>query len=422
VGKIYKKFLTRSYIGVEEAVKLISEPKKGGSKTYIKKTKADKSPGPTSKRARMSDPGTGPSETGTAKFSCNSKHSVKILASSKQYSEESKNLLSAAYSASTWNTINSAVNCFSKFTGSDIAYSDINQNVVNNFVWWCHKQNLKYSTIKSYLGCLTIVLKLLDKDSSALDSYLTKVHLRGVRNIEATTISSCNKRHVITFELLLLIGNELSKSEWSEDTIRVLWCLCCTLFFGSFRIGELLPCNESYHDTLTTLLWKDITFLGNCARIHIRFPKVFSASGVKIDIFEFKGFGCCPVTCLREFKKKRISENISLDENSPVFRFSSGINLTAKKFNEILRYLIEPIVKEKSVCFSSHSFRAAIPSILACNPDIASNADIMCWGRWDSDAYLRYTKLKRQQRENTFKKICSIIHSQESRILWESSQ
>jgi len=214
----------------------------------------------------------------------------------------------------------------------------------------------------------------------------------------------------MSLELLKLLGHQISETGWKEDSIRTVWCLCCLLFFGSFRIGELLSNWDNKFDMLTTLVWGDIKFFHNSVRIHVRFPKIFSALGVKIDIFEFKGHGCCPVTCLSELRKfKEISEENSLE---PVFKFESGVLLTPQKFNSILRDLLFPILGKVAYKFSSHSFRAAIPSLLASCPDVASNDDIMNWGRWDSNAYLRYTRLKLSQRKSTFEKICSVLSSQ----------
>jgi hypothetical protein len=58
---------------------------------------------------------------------------------------------------------------------------------------------------------------------------------------------------------------------------------------------------------------------------------------------------------------------------------------------------------------TGHSFRAALPSALASCPDIASQDDIRQWGRWTSDSYLLYTRLKIRQKKLIFAKIVSAL-------------
>ncbi len=52
--------------------------------------------------------------------------------------------------------------------------------------------------------------------------------------------------------------------------------------------------------------------------------------------------------------------------------------------------------------YSGHSFRAAIASALAENTTLASDTDIKKWGRWSSEAYMIYTRLKLEQKRAIF--------------------
>ncbi len=56
------------------------------------------------------------------------------------------------------------------------------------------------------------------------------------------------------------------------------------------------------------------------------------------------------------------------------------------------------------------SFRAAIPAALASNPNLATDHEIMIWGRWSSDSYKAYTRLKHEAKLGIFKKIVSIYN------------
>ena len=44
-------------------------------------------------------------------------------------------------------------------------------------------------------------------------------------------------------------------------------------------------------------------------------------------------------------------------------------------------------------------------------PEMASDSQIMGWGRWCSPAYQAYTRLKLDQKESLFEKIASVLNS-----------
>jgi hypothetical protein len=70
---------------------------------------------------------------------------------------------------------------------------------------------------------------------------------------------------------------------------------------------------------------------------------------------------------------------------------------------------LEKHIGNKALEYSGHSLRAAIPSAIAENSELASKQDIMHWGRWSSDTYYRYTRLKKNQKLSIYKKIISVL-------------
>jgi hypothetical protein len=94
--------------------------------------------------------------------------------------------------------------------------------------------------------------------------------------------------------------------------------------------------------------------------------------------------------------------------NLPVFQFKNGKILTVSVFTRTMVSLLEKHVGDHAKHFSGHSFRAGIPSALANTPDLASDSDIMVWGRWSSDSYKSYTRLKHNARLAIFNKITSM--------------
>jgi hypothetical protein len=318
-------------------------------------------------------------------------------------------LIMASYSLATWKSMETVVkNWIDCFNCNCKSLTHPTQDNVEKFIWWgFHKKGWKWSTLVSYVSLMSNVFKLKGHDISTFGSFRTKNLLKGVRNLESVDIPIQNKRNVFTFPLLKLLGHAVANSNWSIDSKSIFWTTCSLLFFGSLRIGEILAANSNSFDPLTTLLWNDVFFGDDFVRLHIRFPKVFSAGGVTIDLFRISDKNLCPVACLLKLQKNKNSD--FLGPTMPVFRFNSGILLTPKDFNATLRSLLSQILGKEAGVFSSHSFRAAIPAALAENPSLASKESVMGWGRWDSEAYQRYTRLKLKQRRHTFQVICSIF-------------
>jgi hypothetical protein len=114
----------------------------------------------------------------------------------------------------------------------------------------------------------------------------------------------------------------------------------------------------------------------------------------------------CPFSALKNLAE---SNPIGVSKNLPVFRFKNGKNLTVSNFTRTMISLLEKHIGPQAQYFSGHSFRAGIPSALAERPNLASDYDIMVWGRWSSDTFKSYTRLKHNARLAIFNKIISMF-------------
>ena len=245
-----------------------------------------------------------------------------------------------------------------------------------------------------------------DLDVTAFDSFVLKAMLRGKENMEIYSVETKASRKVMTLALLRVLGHELSISGWSENSKQVIWGAFTLAFFESFRLGEILPQNEKTFCPNDTLLWEDVKLvLEDHFIIHFKTPKSRLPEGEFVDIFSFEGYGVCPVKAL----KRLISSLPNSQQNSPVFSFSSGTFLTGRKVNSILLSFLIPHIGDEAAHVTGHSFRAAIPAVLAKHPEAASSSDIIGWGRWRSDAYLSYTRLKTDQKRTTFSTITDLL-------------
>ena len=370
------------------------------------------SAGPSSKRQRTEEP----EETGVVFNPSLSAHKYSLEASASfsrifgnSVSSENQSLLSAAFSSGTWKSYKSSWNnmsAFCKCKNKNLSFP-LSQEFINSYInWLVLEKNLKYTTVSSYLSSLNSVLKLKGLDSPNLDSFMTKTLLRGGKTVTILNQNPRPTRKVMTLDLLKILGHEIANSDWAKDSKRVFWSASCVLFFGSFRIGEILSDKESSFDPTSCLLWKDILFRQDSILIHVKLPKNRTEEGDYVDIFRFPEESCCPVRALLGLKN---TKNMSKVSDKPVFAFENGKLLSANNFNLSIRNLLKKHLGAKSMELSSHSFRAAIPSALAKFPDKGVKENIKDWGRWDSPCYLRYTRLKMNQRKEIFSSVCKVL-------------
>jgi hypothetical protein len=173
---------------------------------------------------------------------------------------------------------------------------------------------------------------------------------------------------------------------------------------GSFRLGEILPKSEVSFNKHETLLWKDVKFLKDGSiQIHNKIPKTRTNNGEVVSLFPFPHFGCCPIAAISKLK------SVSFDPNEPVFKFENGKFLTRAKLNNLIFEHLFPHIGNEANFYSSRSFRAALPSALASHPRMSNDTTIKRWGRWNSKAFERYTRLSHRAKEKLFAKFTSAL-------------
>lgn len=319
--------------------------------------------------------------------------------------EETKRLIHASISHSAWSKHIAAINSLKeheRHCNKNYIWPLGISNIESYIAWAILTKKLKHTTVKAYISSIAFAHNLKGLDSSSCTGFTVNKMIKGAANTTFYKSLATKQRKVMTFPLLKILGHQLAKSLFTEDCKQTLWTLFTVAFFGSFRMGELLCSNEKKFIPQESLLWNDITLKNDTAILRIKIPKSKNLSGEIIDLF--KTHKCCPVRSLNRLKK--LKGNIP---DSPVFIFDSGILLTPTRVNEYLRDLLKPVLGADYGEISGHSFRAAIPSALAGNSDIASEDDIKCWGRWSSSSYKLYTRLSAQQKRAIFSKIVSAL-------------
>jgi hypothetical protein len=228
--------------------------------------------------------------------------------------------------------------------------------------------------------------------------------LKGAKNMSLYEGLARGTRKVMSYPLMRLLQHQIFNSEWLDDSKLVVWAASLTAYFGSFRLGEILPKSENYN-VEETLMWGDVKFRNeDSVLIHVKVDKCKNVAGSYIDLFMSDMLPICPVKTLLRLKASRVGSKL------PVFSFANGKMLTANCLVNTIRKLLEPVIGKYANMLCGHSFRAGIPSALAANPNAVSDIDIKNWGRWTSESYLLYTRLKLKQKSALYSKILKVLN------------
>jgi hypothetical protein len=316
--------------------------------------------------------------------------------------------MGAAFSANSWNRYNSSLNCYKKFlkTEGKFLQFPFNKESLRGFVSWAlNTKLLQPNTVRVYISDLKLSHQLRDLECNIFEDFFTRTMLKGADNLNMYNNITKKTKLAMTFNMLKILGHQICKSNWESEKKRLFWAASCLAFFGSFRMGEILPTNNNFN-TAETLNWNDIKFRNDDSiLINIKFPKrIKDKNGDFADIFPLTGKKYCPVNLLKILHSKA-----NKSTNFPVFTYSSGKALTVADFSKDLKILLFPVFGPVIQFLSGHSFRAGIPSALSNCPDIANDNDVCIWGRWSSTAFKAYTKLKMSARKNIFEKILRAI-------------
>jgi hypothetical protein len=103
-----------------------------------------------------------------------------------------------------------------------------------------------------------------------------------------------------------------------------------------------------------------------------------------------------------------------VQQNTPVFTFDNGQFLTPETVSKSIQKFLEKHIGHEAKHFTGHSFRAGIPAALANSIELASDEDIKKWGRWSSNSFEAYTRLKLSACKSIFDKITAAFTSQAS--------
>ena len=277
----------------------------------------------------------------------------------------------------------------------------LSENTLLAFIhWMTFNRGVKSSTINNYLsGVRQLYISRGIKPEFIRTEKVTRL-LAGLKNKEMAEkrMLGTEKRKPITPEILRMLKARISESGMKGVDQRLVWRVSSLIFHGAFRIHELLCREERQFDPGYTLLWQDVMVCKEdeagekeVLQLKIKNPKEDkSGSSIIIDVYQ-TDIDLCPVSALKKWRKFCKGE-----KDQPLFRFSNGVPLTGKKFNEILRERLRGYVDNVDTLFSSHSFRSGAASMMGTLG--YSDKQVKAVGRWGSRAFMEYIRLPRTSR------------------------
>ena len=116
--------------------------------------------------------------------------------------------------------------------------------------------------VNSYLAGVRQVHLMRGLPAPKLREEIVRQALKGRQNMEAQENSkedmTVKKRLAMTIPLMKLLKEKIRTADMEAESKLMLWTVSSLLFFGAFRIGELVSKHEATLDPDHTLLHRDV--------------------------------------------------------------------------------------------------------------------------------------------------------------------
>jgi len=281
----------------------------------------------------------------------------------------------------------------------------VTEDTVLGFIHWLiYKRGVKGATVNNYIAGIRMLHITKGAPMPNLRTDFVKLVIAGTKHRDAGARlrgEAAPERKPVTTDVLRLLKAELKAGQYTQTDKLTLWTVCAILFHGAFRGGELLARQTGSFDPAFTLLREDIQKSGaSTIQLRIKMPKEDKDGRATILEVYATGTDICPVKAFDKWEKA----TCKWENTQPAFRWQSGIPLTTKQLNSVLRRHLDKHTKCK---YRVHSFRSGLASTMAALgcPD----EEIKSMGRWSSRAYEDYIKLPKVKRARVARKLTTAL-------------
>jgi hypothetical protein len=319
-------------------------------------------------------------------------------------------LSSMALAKGTWKNYNTAEGLLKKCCREkEIEWEmPVSEGTIVSFILWlAFERGVSSATISNYLSGIRNLHIVRGVECPEIRSEKVELLLRGKKNLEQAVKreAGVGSRRPVTPDILRLLKARISESSSRLVDKRLLWAVCSSMFFGAFRGHEILCKQEGKFDPVFTLLLEDVCVRaaagggGRWLEYKIKAPKEDKAGRVTVvDVYQSNP-DLCPVRAFERWREMDPPAAVG----QPLFRWSTGVPLTAAALNRVLKERLEGFVEGASKWFTTHSFRTGAASWLG--QVGADDEEVKALGRWSSRAFEEYLKLPRTRRRAVAKAI-----------------
>lgn len=300
---------------------------------------------------------------------------------------EVDSLLKSSLASNTWKTYNSAVDSFKRFRLSynlhDVWPAPL-YDIIKYIAYLSHT-GISASTATTYVSGLSHFHKLYNLEDNTKSFFVSKL-LEGFKRKNPKQL---DLRMPISLNILQRVIGSLSHICQSNYEARLFASAFSLAFFGLLRVGELTAETKS-EPGLHVIRINDISIYNNAGvdELHL---KICSSKtdqlhkSATLVIRQHANSCVCPINLLKLYLqvRQRVGESqlyIHFDE-SPLTRY---------QFSSVLQKSL--LFCEIPGHFRPHSFRIG-GATEAKRLGIADDV-IKRWGRWSSNVYLGYIRLK----------------------------
>ena len=303
----------------------------------------------------------------------------------------------------TWDSYITHWKCYFNFCGERGISRELPTSVDTIVDYLCYlrcDKNLEYQSIKCYKSGLRKLHEINAECSQNLDDPRVNNVMQGIHNDCLVNSKVKYHRCVVTWEIMILLGHEIAKSDMSPWDKQVIWTLFLFAYFGSRRMGELISTTKKKFDPMTTVTWDKVKNLNEeVIVLIILLPKVSEdPAGIVVDYKSWpEKSNYCPVLNFKYLAHLRV-ERGDVDFFEPVFRLSNGDLITQDFVNNLLEKFLRKHFSLTIGRWTCHSFRAGVPSDMASNPVVFNETETKLMGLWKTDTVKRYTRLNGEAR------------------------
>ena len=290
------------------------------------------------------------------------------------------------------------------------AYYPFSYDVASHIVLYMI-ENLKLApqTLYGYVSVMKAMHEYQGFPLVGLEDKRLKQLLKGYKNIVNTLKPKINKRKVMHWETIQLLGSQLAKyGNMSYENTQTVWTSVLFTFWARARYGDFMPGSQGvvYEKLLT---WERIQMpTDDHAAVYFHIPKEDrEGNGVVKDIIRFdKNHIYCPIWNLEHLLQVR-SQRRFVPQDEPVFLLDNDKLMSMAYVRKALS-VMDKFYEASTGKLNCHSARAGLASYLASHPELYSAQEIKDLGNWKKDESMQcYTRTRGIGQRNTLRKLAS---------------